>query len=813
MFDGFAVKTVLCVYPREHDRLATFPTPSSSAVFRLEMSSQKESSEPLKAIVFADSCETDREPDLSFGKLLGNVSILTWQLTALARFGVKHAIVLSAFPVDSVYSDPLERLKVDYLSSSTWNGEGDALRDLETRDNLCPIDDFVLVRPGTVFNIDVSALVAAHKKRRLLDRNWLISSVFRRAAGSSLTGLTIAVDAKSGTLVKYSNSISEGGLSIDVNAEHANLQNGGQMNIYSDVMDVGLDICSPEILVEFRENFYFSHVRAYVQEKLDGGEAEVFGNRMFAHLTDSSCGEYAARVTSLASLSQTTLDILNGWMTPIAPYASNSYKKQKPDTIHDQQNYYTDRVILGSSVSVGDSSAIFESVIGNDVTIGSEVTISRCVIADGCVIGDRCDLFCSIVDQDCRVQNDCTIPRKCYLDEAVCLGQEHLPLGTCSLVTLKDIASLGITDKYVKSVEEVESEMNNGDSPVKNEDGQLNPDGDKNTLEVSAGSGNLVNYSIHTESDKGLGVSTIDGAVKEIVNDKVDSEELVDDDAGSLDGNEDVEQIDEVMDSDDGNDLVSLDFAARGTVLTGDQIIRLDRFFLDPEIPWLENISDEKDDLEAEEDSAELNKELREVGNLLDGVTLNAEGAQNGEQTGLVQFSEEVAETIARAFSENIDIDNTTTEIKSLKVAYDCSFPETVCQVVGSIARQVEISTSSSTKLYGALVMALKKYGQLISNFNDNENVEHHKEVAIGLADMLHGNGILLMYIFRAMYEEDMLHEDGILNWSRYEQSRIESGATDSQLLDTIRPLIDWFEDEEEEEEEEETEESEEGSE
>lgn len=167
------------------------------------MASAKNADEPLKALVFADSCHSQLVPHLAAGKPLLNTPLLTWQLAVLARSGVDEAIVLSSTPIHNLYHDPLQRLHVRNIHSSSWNGEGDALRDIERRDDLRPTDDFVLVTAGSVFNLNVSKLLEQHKKRRKADHNWLISTVLRRGAGTAWKGLVVVVESQTGTLVKY----------------------------------------------------------------------------------------------------------------------------------------------------------------------------------------------------------------------------------------------------------------------------------------------------------------------------------------------------------------------------------------------------------------------------------------------------------------------------------------------------------------------------------------------------------------------------------------------------------------------------------
>ncbi len=64
----------------------------------------------------------------------------------------------------------------------------------------------------------------------------------------------IAVESGSGILIKYEERCTIG-LSIDGRAESAGLDLGGCVEIYSDVVDTGLDACTPEVLIDVKDNF------------------------------------------------------------------------------------------------------------------------------------------------------------------------------------------------------------------------------------------------------------------------------------------------------------------------------------------------------------------------------------------------------------------------------------------------------------------------------------------------------------------------------------------------------------------------------
>ncbi len=109
------------------------------------------------------------------------------------------------------------------------------------------------MRSAAIFNMDIGPLVEEHKAHRAKNRNWLLTAVFWRGTVGYCYAF-IAVESGSGTLIKYEERCSMG-LSIDVRAESAGLDLGGSVEVYSDVVDTGLDVCTPEVLIDVKDNF------------------------------------------------------------------------------------------------------------------------------------------------------------------------------------------------------------------------------------------------------------------------------------------------------------------------------------------------------------------------------------------------------------------------------------------------------------------------------------------------------------------------------------------------------------------------------
>lgn len=720
------------------------------------MSSLKTATESLKAIIFADSFYQKSDSNLAFGKPLLNTSILNWQLAALARSGAKEAIVLSSEPLTEIETDPLQQLKVRNISSPTWNCEGDALRDIERRSDLCPTDDFVLIASGSVFNLDIAKMLKEHKARRKADRNWLISTVFRRGAGSADKQLVIAVESRTNTLVNYFSNCTTS-ISINVMEHNSALQNGSQVEIVSNVLDCGIDICSPEFLLEFRENFYYDQVRSYIKEKLDG-DGDVFGNRMHAYFVDSSSKEYAARVTCLASLAQTTLDVLNGWMKPFEEEMFNENVREGMSHLY-RTAYVVENSAIGENVTIDMGCTIIDSVIGNNVKIGSDVTILRSIVMDGAEVLDRSYIRRSIVEQDCIIRVDTIIPNNCFFKRGLSVGPACNSMQSYSYFTREDDETER-QESHESSDEEASNDAAGNVPEQKETNKSLSPKDDAN----------------ESSDEKLNNLITL-------------SEEWSDNDVSNI---------------------------CSGRLVEYSYAVSVDPFFIEHR-KVLDYESDGKDDLEEEDvdddtvdeigGSDTLGKDqnggIEIMSSGMQSIDLNKSAVEEATESRNEMFSE-VFETINRAFTENIEVENTTLEINSLKLAYQSSFPETLAGIMAGIAKSLQSHNKSSVVPYDRIVSSLKDYTTLITLFKA-EDIAHNAEATRHMAWALREDGTLLMHLLHAMVKMDFLEADGILKWAAEERKQLDDGIVDGNLLQTMGEFLKWLEEEESDEDEDES--------
>ncbi|KAG6468301.1 hypothetical protein ZIOFF_072927 [Zingiber officinale] len=169
------------------------------------------------------------------------------------------------------------------------------------------------------------------------------------------------------------------------------------------ILDCYIDICSPEVLSLFMDNFDYQHLRRHFVKGLLVDD--IMGYKIFTHEIHSS---YAARIDNFRSYGTISKDILQRWTYPLVPnfqYFGNSSKVKldregiykASDIVQSQSARIGAVTLIGSGTTIGNHSVITNSVVGHGCTLGNNVCINGCYIWDNVIIEDDCRLNHAIV--------------------------------------------------------------------------------------------------------------------------------------------------------------------------------------------------------------------------------------------------------------------------------------------------------------------------------------------------------------------------------------------------------------------------------
>eukprot|EP00941_MAST-03F_sp_MAST-3F-sp1_P005861 g5861.t1 len=391
----------------------------------------------LQAILLADSyTSTFRPVSLEKPKVLlpvVNVPMIDFTLELLSANGVDEVIVFASSLASQIrdylqnsslwategrdenappplHSRPYVRIIADTTSMSA----GDALREIDRR-GVITSDPFVLISGDVVSNIDLRSVVNEHKSRKKKDSSAIMTMVMKTAAPAHPTreiadDLVVIMDVDNNQILGFENDDTSPTVTLlrDSHREHSRIA------VRHDLLDCNIDVLSPEVLLQFSENYDYQNVRNdYIHNEVVNIE---LGWKYFAHITNS----FAARIQDLRSYDNISRDIVSRWTFPIMPDSSfglgASYSYHRCAT---GGGYYREqgvKLARGAKISAG-------TVLGAGCSIADGAVVERCVIGRGCVIGPNVVLRGSYFWRGCVVESSATVLQSVICNNArICKG-------------------------------------------------------------------------------------------------------------------------------------------------------------------------------------------------------------------------------------------------------------------------------------------------------------------------------------------------------------------------------------------------------
>ncbi|KAM2892581.1 hypothetical protein COP2_010721 [Malus domestica] len=380
---------------------------------------------PLQAILLADSFTTKFRPiTLERPKVLlplVNVPMINYTLAWLESAGVEEVFVFCCAHSKQV---------IDYLESSEWFAQpnftvttieshnsvsaGDALRLIYERNVIH--GDFVLISGDTLSNMSLTQIT--HQSRLGNDE------------------LFMATDPNTKQLLYYEDK--EDHTKGSIYLDKLLIADNPSITLHNDKQDCYIDICSPEVLSLFTDNFDYQHLRRHFVKGLLVDD--IMGYKIFTHEIHSS---YAARIDNFRSYDTVSKDIIQRWTYPLVPdvkfFGSSSIKLER-------QGMYRASVI-GSGTKIGNNTKISNSVIGEGCSIGSNVSIEGSYIWDNATIEDGCKLRHAIVCDGVIMRSGAVLEPGVVLSFKVVIGQKFNVLSYSKVSLLQQPTKLDSDDE------------------------------------------------------------------------------------------------------------------------------------------------------------------------------------------------------------------------------------------------------------------------------------------------------------------------------------------------------------------------------
>ncbi|KAF5302900.1 hypothetical protein FQA39_LY02080 [Lamprigera yunnana] len=411
----------------------------------------KTSKKVVQAVVVAEEFRNEFAPitnDIPLALLpLLNVPLIDYTLEFLSLGGIERTFIFCCSNADIIKAHiqkSIEKsagwsltMRVRVIVSESCRSFGDCLRDLDAKGLIR--SDFVLLEPGIVSNIKLLPILKKYNEICRKDPATAMTLILQEA-GIGQTGrcayeelLLVATQNNRVLLHQQLGTSKKGKIELPLEM----IMDNSSVNIYHNLRDTHIAICSGSVLPLFTDNFDFQTKDDFVRGLLMN--EEILGNTIYWHSTFGN--EYGAAVTNWRMYQSISRDILHRWLYPLVPDMGIS--SQHRNYVHLQNNIYRSKdvqlsqtssliedVIIGSGSSVGDQTSVARSIIGESVKIGKNVIIENSFIFSEIIINDNCIIRHSAIGNRCVIGPNCSIMQGCILGNNV-----TLPKGT----TLSDV--------------------------------------------------------------------------------------------------------------------------------------------------------------------------------------------------------------------------------------------------------------------------------------------------------------------------------------------------------------------------------------
>ncbi|CCF36691.1 eIF4-gamma/eIF5/eIF2-epsilon [Colletotrichum higginsianum] len=398
----------------------------------------------LQAVIITDSFQ-DRFAPFSVEKPrcllpLANTPLIEYTLEFLAMNGVQEVYIYCGS-----HSEQIE----NYINTSRWSpmsirtpftslqfirvsdarSIGDFLRDLDGRGIMD--GDFIVVHGDVVSNISLDGALAAHKARKEAAATNIMTVVLRsggpeehRTKPNGINPVFV-IDSKTKRCLHYDETNplqSDHYMTLDPAVID---ELSADFEIRGDLIDAGIDICTPEVLALWSESFdYELPRRNFLHGVLK--DWELNGKAIYAEVLEEG---YAARASNLQMYESISKDVLGRWTFPFVPDCN---------VIPGQTYKMTSgAVCVEDGTVMAPDSTISRSILGQGATVGAGSRVSGSIVGRRCKIGSNVRIEDSFIWDDAVIEDDVVITRSILADSSV--------VGKGSIVDAGSLLSFGVT--------------------------------------------------------------------------------------------------------------------------------------------------------------------------------------------------------------------------------------------------------------------------------------------------------------------------------------------------------------------------------
>lgn len=373
-----------------------------------------------------------------------SVPYIEYLIDMLITAGVTQMI----FVVKKYYSNLVDYVKT-YLKDLTKknsrlihlllvedaNSIGDCLREVY-KENLIQ-SDFILIRGLTITNFCLEKAFKFHMEIKKADKNAAMTSLFKSLKNeygvkTVYDDNIIVIDKNTKQLLQYESIDGLDRVKLNSNIKF-DLRPGKsrEFEVKTNYLDTFIDICSPEVLNHFTDNFDYKNIRDDLLRNYL--VSEMYLDTFYLYEIDSSL--YCNTIKNMESYLKISNEILNRWAYPISLENLSASKKLNIDYVYSHNNVYLgagkdsnynvshinlarlnslsdfrnsslsslDNAANTVQVSVDCTANIKSSCLGIKTTLKEQVTVFNSVIGKNCFIGVGAKIINSVLHDEVDV--------------------------------------------------------------------------------------------------------------------------------------------------------------------------------------------------------------------------------------------------------------------------------------------------------------------------------------------------------------------------------------------------------------------------
>jgi len=419
------------------------------------------------ATTAADGNVKGRERPLALCPL-NNVPLLHHTIDFLQSAGVEELFLLCSSGADALETylhqhkqqqsmQPLKngnkiswssKLTIHLLRFTDCTNTGDALRELDRR-NVIKSDPFILMQGDVVTNVDLREVMEQHAIRKKADNSAIMTVLLQEVGGWGLDddddeeeddNHTMDISENPNTPNDNHNNTkrkmqknhylpplrsSTDDLLLAMDPTHSNrillwdshphnsstsipasffAENSSHITLTRNHLDVGIDICSPDVLARFSDEFDYRELRSQFVANCVAEEEVGLQSRIFGYMLKR--GEYAGRMGDMRRYHRVSMDLLRRWAYPLVP---DNYNHSCSGGSYHEASYVCERHLVYRDVSGGghgdiDGQARKRSHVGRSTQLSGPL-----LLGPNASIGEYCHLQRSVLGPNCTLMDNCYV--------------------------------------------------------------------------------------------------------------------------------------------------------------------------------------------------------------------------------------------------------------------------------------------------------------------------------------------------------------------------------------------------------------------